>query len=399
MSALLPVEEAQARLFALARPLAPTRKALTEALGHYLAEPLTALRTQPATAISAMDGYAIRFADLPGPWRQTGSIAAGQWPEASLHPGEAMRIFTGAPLPQGADTVLVQEDSFAEAGAITLTGEGPAVRGQHVRPAGGDFHVGARLAAQGQRVTAGILALAAMGGHAALPVGTAPRIAIIATGDELVDPGAPLGPGQIPESNGVMLAALLAGLPAVVTAVHRIGDDHDATVRALLDASAAHDVIVTVGGASVGDHDHVHAALTSLLTPVGAAPDFWKVAMRPGKPLMAARIGGAVVLGLPGNPASAFVTAQLFLLPLVRHLAGAASPLPPIDTARLAVDLGLGGARRDYLRAVLANGALTPCSSQDSGFVTALAAANALLIREADAPPQSAGSPVPYIAL
>jgi molybdopterin molybdotransferase len=395
MTGLLPVETAQARLLALAATLPATRKTLGQALLHYLAEPLVARRTQPSAALSAMDGYAIRLADLPGPWRQVGHIAAGQWPTTAIGAGETVRIFTGAALPEGADTVLIQEDSASNAGLISLTGDGPTFQGQHVRRAGSDFVSGAVLAAAGSAITPGVVALAAMGGYAELLTGSAPRVAIITTGDELVEPGAPLGPGQIPESNGVMLTAMLAGLPADVTPVRRIADDHDATVRAIHDASLTHDVIVTVGGASVGEHDHVHAALTSLQ----AAPDFWKVAMRPGKPLMAARLGDAVVLGLPGNPSSAFVTAQLFLMPLIRHLAGAHAPLPRVEHAPLAAPLDGGGARRDYLRAVLNGGQLIPFSSQDSGLVSTLAAANALLIREAGASPQPAGATAAYIAV
>lgn len=395
MSALLPVEVAQARMLALADPLAATRRSLAEALHHFLAEPLVARRTQPAAPISAMDGYAIRFGDLPGPWRQTGHIAAGQWPTAAIGAGETMRIFTGAPLPEGADTVLIQEDSARTDGLISLTGDGPAALGQHVRRAGSDFVTGTTLVPAGTNITPGVVALAAMAGYGELLTGAAPRVAIIATGDELVEPGAPIGPGQIPESNGLMLAALLQDLPAYVTPVRRIADDHDATVKAIHDASLTHDVIVTLGGASVGDHDHVHAALTSLQ----AAPDFWKIAMRPGKPLMAARLGNAVVLGLPGNPSSAFVTAQLFLLPLIRHFAGAKEPLPKINHAQLAAPLEGGGARRDYLRAVHSGGQLTPLSSQDSGLVSSLAVAGALLIREAGAAPQPAGAMAPYIAV
>lgn len=395
MTALLSVEAAQARLLAPAVPLPPSRRSLAAAHRHFLAEPLIALRTQPEAPLSAMDGYAVRFADLPGPWRVIEHIAAGSVGGLSVGAGEAARIFTGAPLPPGADTVLVQEDAASNAAIVTLTGTGPAQAGQHVRGAGGDFMRGEQIAASGSPVTPGIIALAAMAGHANLLVGGTARVAIITTGDELADPGAALAPGQIPDSNGVMLAAKLASWPAVLGQAIRIGDKLDVTIAALRDASAAHDVIITIGGASVGDHDHIHAALTSL----GAPPAFWKVAMRPGKPLLAARLGRAVVLGLPGNPASAFVTATLFAAPLLRHLAGAADPLPPVAHAPLAVDLGPGGARRDYLRAVLAGGALTPCPNQDSGFVTALAQANALLIREAGAAPQSAGTIVPYLAV
>ncbi|MBA4748888.1 MAG: molybdopterin molybdotransferase MoeA [Sphingopyxis sp.] len=395
MTALLPVEEAQARLFALAAPLPAETLPLAAALGRYLAAPLIAQRSQPAAVLSAMDGYAIRFADLPGPWRLVGSIAAGNWPESSIATGETMRIFTGAPLPEGADTVLIQEDATAADGIIALTGAGPGAQGQHVRTAGSDFAQGADLAAAGARVTPALIALAAMAGHASLAVGCAPRVALISTGDELVDAGAPLAPGQIPDSNAPMLSALLAAVPAHLGTVQRIGDDRAATIAAIRAASADHDVIVTLGGASVGDHDHVHAAMTSL----GAPPAFWKIAMRPGKPLLAGRIGDAALLGLPGNPASAFVTAQLFLLPLLRHLAGAATPLPDVAHAALTNDLVAGGPRRDYLRAAVSGGRITPFAAQDSGLTTALANANALLIREIGAPPQPAGAMTPYIAL
>ena len=395
MTGLLRVEEAQARIFALARPLLRETLPLPGTIGRFLAEPLIARRSQPAAALAAMDGYAIRFADLPGPWRFSGSIAAGQWPDRSIAAKEAMRIFTGAPLPGGADTVLVQEDAVADADVITLTGEGPALAGQHVRAAGSDFNESAALLAIGSQVTPAGVALAAMAGYAALSVGTMPHVAIITTGDELVAPGAPVGRAQIPESNGVMLAALLARVPTTLGTMTHVGDDRAAIIDAIHDASGAHDVIVTIGGASVGDHDHVHAAITSL----GAPPDFWKVAMRPGKPLMAARLGRAMILGLPGNPASAFVTAHLFLLPLIRYLAGASAPLPAIAHAPLGSDLGPGGQRRDYLRAVFDGHGLLPCGNQDSGGLASLAAANALLIREAGATAQTAGTLAPYIVI
>jgi molybdopterin molybdotransferase len=395
VSTLLPVEAAQAQLFALAAPLPPQQLPLADAPGHYLAAPLIAQRSQPDAALSAMDGYAIRFADLPGPWRLAGHIAAGQIAPRALAAGEAMRIFTGAPLPAGADTILVQEDAAAAAHQVALTGSGPAAPGQHVRRAASDFAAGALLAPSGSAVTARLVALAAMAGAGALDVGGAPSVILIVTGDELVPPGTPPEPGQIPESNGVMLAALLRGLPCRVTSIQSIADDRAVTIAALAAAAATHDVIVTIGGASVGDHDHVHAALTSL----GAPPSFWKVAMRPGKPLLAARLGGAVVLGLPGNPASAFVTATLFLLPLIRHLAGAAQPLPAIHHAPLADALPPGGERRDYLRARVSDGRIAPLPAQDSGMVGALAAANALLIRDAGAPTAAAGAMTAYIAI
>lgn len=395
MTGWLGVEEAQARLLALANPLAPTRLPLVSAEGRYLAEPLMALRTQPAASLSAMDGFAVRFSDLPGPWRPTGEIAAGTVPDRALQSGEAARIFTGAPLPQGADTVVIQEDITADGAQVALTGTGPARAGEYVRMTGSDFSAGDVLAAPGTSVSAGLIALAAMAGHAELAVREVPLVAVITTGDELMPPGSLLEPGQIPDSNGVMLAALLRRWPAVVGTVQRIGDDRDVTVAALKQTAATHDVVVTVGGASVGAHDHIHAALTSL----GAPPAFWKVAMRPGKPVLAARCGRAVVLGLPGNPASAFVTAQLLLLPLLRHLAGAADPLPHPVRAPLASGLGPGGARREYLRARLAGGALHPWAEQDSGLVSALANANALIIREAGAEACAPGAQALYLPI
>lgn len=395
MSALLSVEAAQAALLALAKPLPAERRSLLDAHGGYLAAPLISRRTQPAQPMSAMDGYAIRFADMPGPWQQRGSIAAGDAPGASIGAGETMRIFTGAPLPHGADTILVQEDARAEGDWVRLSGDGPASMGKHVRPMGGDFSEGAELAPAGSLITAGVIALAAMAGHAEVAAGGRARVAILLTGDELVPVGAEVVPGQIPESNGVMLAAMLAGQPVASLSTRHVADDRSETIAALADARADHDVIVTVGGASVGDHDHIHAALTSL----DALPAFWKIAMRPGKPLLAAQLGDAVVLGLPGNPASAFVTAHLFLLPLLRHLSGATQALPVVRTAPLTADLPAGGARREYLRAVVDEVGIAPCSSQDSGFVTALAAANALLIREIAAPARGTGTMAPYIVI
>lgn len=395
MNALLPVEDAQARLLALHDPLATDNITLSESVGCYLSQDVLALRDQPAAALSAMDGYAIRFADLPGPWTIAGEIAAGAAPTRELGAGEAMRIFTGAMLPDGADTVVAQEDGTATGALLTLTGDGPAVRGRHVRQRAGDFARGTRLLAAGERLTAGAIAAAAMGGASRLTVGGRPRVAILTTGNELVAPGAPLALGQIPDSNGVMLAAMLAGEPANVASPHHVGDDRAAMANIIKDLARHHDVIVTVGGASVGDHDHVRGALED----AGGRLDFWKIAMRPGKPLIAGRVGGAVLLGLPGNPSSAFVTATLFLLPLVRHLAGARDPLPPIHVAPLAAALPAGGSRREYMRARLDDGRLTVLPAQDSGQTHPLVAANALLIRDIAAVAQPAGAMARYIAI
>jgi molybdopterin molybdotransferase len=393
MKGLLPVEEAQARLLALRAPLAPENIAFSESLGRYLSHDVVAQRDQPATPLSAMDGYAIRSADLPGPWTITGEIPAGAAPERAVGAGQAMRIFTGAMLPEGADTVILQEDVTADAGQLALTGENPGPHGAHIRGRASDFATGATLVAAGTRLGAGAIATAIMGGGAQLSVGTRPRVAILTTGDELVQPGRALAPGQIPDSNGTMLAAMLAPEPALVSIPLHIRDDRDILSKVLKDLARRHDVIITVGGASVGDHDHVRGALDD----AGGRLDFWKIAMRPGKPLIAGMIGDALLLGLPGNPSSAFVTATLFLLPLVRHLAGARDPLPSVRQAPLAVPLGAGGARRDYLRARLDGGALTPFDGQDSGRTFPLAAANALVIRDIGAAPRAAGEQADYI--
>lgn len=395
MTGLLPVEEAQARLLHLRAPLASENIGLFEMLGRYLLVDVIAQRDQPAAPLSAMDGYAIRFADLPGPWTVTGEIAAGAAPDRTVQPGEAMRIFTGAMLPDGADTVVVQEDVALVDGQLRLTGDGPGAHGRHIRLRAADFAAGATLLPAGTRLTPGAIAAAAMSGAGQLAVGRRPRVAILTTGDELVQPGRPLAPGQIPDSNGAMLAAMLQGEVAETILPHHIRDDRDIVSKILKDLARRHDVIVTVGGASVGDHDHVRGALED----AGGHIDFWRIAMRPGKPLIAGTLGDAIFVGLPGNPSSAFVTATMFLLPLVRHLAGAHDPLPVVHRAPLAEPLPAGGTRRDYLRARLENGRLTPFFGQESGLTLPLASANALMIRDIGAPPRSAGEMADYIVV
>jgi molybdopterin molybdotransferase len=395
MSGLLPVEEAQARLMALRTPLGSENIAFSESLGRYLSEDVIALRNQPAAPLSAMDGYAIRFDDLPGPWAVIGESAAGASPTRPVKPGEAMRIFTGAMLPAGADTVIVQEDVARDGDMLRLTGDGPGTRGRHIRSQAADFSAGDRLLPAGTRLTPGAIAAAAMSGAGQLAVGRRARVAILTTGDELVQPGRPLAAGQIPDSNGAMLAAMLAGEVDGPVLPHHIRDDRETLAKVLKELARRHDVIVTVGGASVGDHDHVRGALDD----AGGRLDFWKIAMRPGKPLIAGTLGDAILLGLPGNPSSAFVTATLFLLPLVRHLAGARAPLPAVHRAPLAAPLAEGGARRDYLRARLEQGRLTPMIGQESGRTLPLASANALLIREIGAPPRDVGDAADYLVI
>ncbi len=395
MSGLLPVEEAQARLLALRAPLAAEKIALSEAPGRYLSQDVVALRDQPAASLSAMDGYAIRFDDLPGPWAVVGEVAAGAVPERAVGGGEAIRIFTGATLPPGADTVFVQEDVVREGDRLAMTGDGPGARGRHIRPRATDFTVGDCLLPAGTRLTPGAIAAAAMSGAGQLAVGGRPRVAILTTGDELVQPGRALAPGQIPDSNAVMLAAMLAGEVSAPVLPHHVPDDRATLAKVLKELARRHDIVVTVGGASVGDHDHVRGALDD----AGGWLDFWKIAMRPGKPLIAGTLGDSILLGLPGNPSSAFVTATLFLLPLVRHLAGARDPFPSVHRAPLAAPIDAGGTRRDYLRARLENGRLTPLIGQESGRTLPLASANALMIRDIGAPPRNIGDSADYLVI
>jgi len=390
---LLPIAEAQARLFALAPRVAAETVPLRDAAGRWAAAEVAARRTQPAATLSAMDGYAIRFADLPGPWRVIGESAAGRPFAGAVAAGEAARIFTGAALPAGADTVLVQEEAHREGDGLRLTGEGPAYEGRNTRARGLDFHEGERLIAPGERLTAARIALAATAGHGSLAVNRRIRVATLATGDELVPPGAPAEGLALPESNGAMLAALLAGLPVEVVDLGILPDRLDALTRAFTRAEA--DILVTTGGASVGDHDLVRPALEA----AGGGIDFWRIALRPGKPMMAGRLGDAVVLGLPGNPVSAFVTALLFLKPLIAAMAGAADPLPRTFSAPLGEAIPANGPRTDYLRAELTGGRAFASTIQDSSMLLTLARAGCLIVRPPYAPPAATGEIVEILPL
>lgn len=390
---LLPVAEAQARLLALARQLPAERLPIAQCAGRWLAEDVAALRSQPWADLSAMDGYAIRAAEWPGPWRIAGESTAGGAVPAPLAPGECCRIFTGAPLPESADTVLIQEDAAVEHGALSPACA-PLAKGRNVRPAASDFQAGQRLLGAGAGLGAAQIALAVLGGHGALSVGGRPRIALLSTGNELVPPGAPVPPGSLPSSNAPMLAAMLGGLACDVTDLGIVPDNLDAMTGALEQAAKA-DIIVSTGGASVGDHDLVRPAFAK----AGGSLDFWKIRMRPGKPLMAGHLGDAVFLGLPGNPVSAFVTAYLFLLPLVRHMAGAAAPFPPASTATLAAPLPATGERDDYLRACRSGNGVVSVTSQDSAATCALAQADCLIVRPARSPAADAGETVTILPL
>ncbi len=390
MAGLIAFEEARARLLALARPTDVGEVPLSAAVGRTLARPLVAMRDQPPASMSAMDGYAIARADWPGPWRVVGEAAAGGAAVRALGAGEAARIFTGARLPEGADMVLIQEQAARDGDDLRPTITDPAPRGDNVRAAGRDFRSGASAGMPGAPIAPAFVGLAAAMGYAALFVHRRPRIAILSTGDELVPPGTLPGPGQIVESCAPMLAAMLAGVAdAVPLGIAR--DTPGALAEAIARANAC-DALVTIGGASVGDRDLVRPALIA----AGAEIDFWRVSIRPGKPLMAGRLGAMAVLGLPGNPASAFVTAHLFLLPLARALAGWAQPVIEPARARLGAAMPANGARRDHLRATLETRAgelwATPMPDQDSSLLSVLARADALLVREVDAPAAGIGT-------
>jgi molybdopterin molybdotransferase len=342
-----------------------------------------------------MDGYAVAAGDFPGPWRVIGESAAGHPFAGALQSGEAVRIFTGAHVPGDADSVLIQENVTRDGDILRVTENRALKIGANIRRLGSDFQAGDQVLPAGSYLDAGAIAVAAMAGHGKLAVGGVPRIAIAATGDELVAVCAPAGPAQIPCSNSPMLQAMLAGYPCDILDAGILADDLTVLETGLRALSEKVDIIVTTGGASVGDHDLVHTALQN----VGAQMDFWKVAMRPGKPLMAGKIGNAIVLGLPGNPSSAFVTAFLFLLPLIRHMAGSPSPLPVLFEAAGACDLPAGGDRAEYMRASVEGGHITPLMVQDSGLTRTLSQSNALLIQPPNVPPRSKGTMVQYMRL
>jgi len=393
--ALIAVAEAQMRMLALKAPLAIETVPLAAAAGRYAAADVVACRSQPALDLSAMDGYAIRFAERPGPWTVVGESAAGGGLDRGLRPGEAARIFTGAPVPDGADVILIQEEAARDGDRLTMTGEGPHRPGTHIRRRGSDFAEGAKLITTGTPIGAAGIALAASGGHGALAVRRRPRIAILSTGSELVPAGEPASGALLPASNGPMLAAMLTGMACEAIDHGIVRDDIDAISACFSALAGQADIVVTTGGASVGDHDLVLPALGR----AGAKIDFWKVAMKPGKPVMIGTLGEAVVLGLPGNPVSAFVTATLFLKPLVAHLLGASRPIPAAIAARLGMAVPATGNRAEYLRARWCDGAVVPVTSQDSAGLAALAEAQLLVVRAPNAQALPAGADVEILEL
>jgi molybdopterin molybdotransferase len=398
---MLSVEEAIQRIERAISPLGAETVSLDQALGRVLAEPLEARLTQPPADVSAMDGYAVRAADveaLPATLRIVQRIAAGQPPSGAVGSGEAARIFTGAQVPPGADTVVIQENCDEADGHVTVR-EGKRNPGQHIRKAGLDFAAGDIALHSGRRLTARDISLAAAMNRPWLKVTRRPRIALLSTGDELVNPGDPVGPAQIIGSNGIGLAALVrtfGGEPVNLG----IARDNLADLDRAIESALGFDALVTSGGASVGEHDVVQQALASR----GMQLDFWKIAMRPGKPLMFGTLGALKVLGLPGNPVSTIVTALLFLKPAVERMLGLAGVEPAREVALLGKDMPANDTRQDYVRARLVTSAeggkvATPFSPQDSSMLSLIARADCLIVRKPHAPEAKAGDVVDIIPL
>jgi molybdopterin molybdotransferase len=391
---LLAVDDARARMLAEIAPLGAETVLLAQSIGRVLAEDVAAVRDQPPFAASAMDGWAVRGADTPGVLKIVGESAAGHGFEASVGAGEAVRIFTGAAMPVGCDAIVIQEDAERDGETVRV----PAVAAEHfVRPAGGDFKAGSALLTRGSRIDPWRLSLAASAGRAEVLVYARPRVALLSTGEEIVEAPATPGPFQIYDSGAPALAAMVEGWGASVVRAKPVRDDLDAVIAALRDAEA--DLIVTVGGASVGDHDLVRAAGEALGLSLRVA----SVSVRPGKPTFFGVLGdGRRLLGLPGNPASAFVCAEMFLKPIVSAYQGA--PTEPVTiTARLAQALPANGPREHWMRAKLTyedGGVIVrPYRDQDSSLVSVFAASDALLRRLAGAQAADAGSVVEVLPL
>lgn len=398
--ALIPVDEAKDRILRGAKALPRENLPLHECAGRVLAGAIRARRDQPPFPASAMDGYAVRFADVqavPARLEVVGTAPAGHGFGGTVKAGQAVRIFTGAPVPKGADTVVIQENTEAGNGQVSVTVAAQR-EGQHIRRRGLDFAKGQELLRRGTLLGAREVGLAAAMNWPDLPVTKRPRVAIFTTGDELVSPGKTPRADQIVSSNSFALSAFVRRYGGEAVDLGIIPDNLQAISRAVRKASGA-DVLLTTGGASVGDHDLVQAALKS----EGIALDFWKIALRPGKPLMFARNGKQRILGLPGNPVSALVCARIFLKPLLSALLG----LPPGDDvvkARLGSDLPANDLRQDYLRATVARGGdgsyeATPFKLQDSSMQRALSEAQGLIIRPPFAPAARTGDLVDLLPL
>jgi len=398
---LLPVDEALARILDGAAPLGAETVDLASAARRVLAADVHARLTQPPFDASAMDGFALRAADTANPpvnLRLIGEAAAGRAFDGVVGSGEAVRIFTGAPVPEGADTIVMQENAQWDGHSVTIH-EG-AAQGTAIRPRGNDFAEGERLLAAGKRLNARDILLTASANHAALPVRRKPRVAILATGDELVPPGETPRPDQIISSIPAGLSAMIeaaGGSPEPLGIARDTRENLDAHIARASDA----DLLLTIGGASVGEHDLVRAALMDADYDI----DFWRIAMRPGKPLMFGRRGGARVIGLPGNPVSAMICTRVFAFPLIDALLGAHRGPETVPRAFLATPLEANGLRRHYMRARLEydpeTGALRAraLASQDSALTGALSGADCLIVRPSHAPAAAIGEQVDVLPL
>lgn len=393
---MLSVAEALKRILDSAdHPLPGESVPLAQAHNRRLAAPLAAKRMQPPWPVSAMDGYAVRHADLatrPATLTMIGSSAAGHAFEGSVNPGECVRIFTGAPVPDGADTIVIQEDTQADGARIAMREIG--AKGHYVRAAGLDFKAGDELLEAGRKLGPAELALAAAMNHASASVVRKPRVAILATGDELVPPGQKPGRDQIVASNNFAVAAYVERAGGEPVDLGIAGDNFPAIEGAIRRARELEaDVLVTLGGASVGDHDLVQSALANEGMELG----FWRIAMRPGKPLMHGRIGAMRILGLPGNPVSSIVCSLLFLVPLVEKLAGRKDAGGDLTVpALLGADMGENDTREDYMRARITGWRdglpiATAFTRQDSSMLGVLSQAQCLIVRAPFAPPAKAG--------
>lgn len=398
---LLSVEDALTRVLDGAERLGDEIVSVYDALGRTLAEPIIARRTQPPFASSAMDGYAVIAADaiVGAQLEVIGEAAAGHLFPGRLKPGDAVRIFTGGAIPDGADSVLVQES--AERAGTRIHVREDAQRGQHIRSAGMDSNGGDRLIEPGSVLGTRALTLASGTGHLRLRVARRPRVAVLATGDELVPPDAVPGPAQITASNSYMVGGIVAAAGGDVNDLG-IAPDNLSDIQAAVRKARAEgaDVLVTTGGASVGEHDLVQEALKN----EGMKLEFWRIAMRPGRPIMYGRIGGMRVVGLPGNPVSAYTGAMIFVVPLLRALQGRRDIHHPLEHAVLGTDLSANEWRADYMRARLSPRAdappiATPFPRQDSSMMRVLANAECLIVRPVDEPARKAGDPCRIIRL
>jgi molybdopterin molybdotransferase len=396
---LLSVAEALARVTDGLAPLEAERVPLGDALGRVLAEDLAARLTQPPFDASAMDGYAVRAADvatLPARLTVIGEAAAGSGFGGNVGSGEAVRIFTGAPVPRGADTIVIQENTIAADGIVTVTEAAP---GRHIRPCGQDFAEDDVLLYRGTRLGPREVMLAAAMNHADVPVTRRPKVAILSTGDEVAPPGTALGPDQIVGSVSYGLGALVEAQGGEAISLGIAKDTVESLIASIRTAAGA-DILVTIGGASVGERDLVASTLRS----EGLEFDFWKIAMRPGKPLLYGRLGGQRVLGVPGNPVAALICGLVFLVPMVHCLLGLQEGSDGFEEALLGEALAANGPRQHYLRATSRRGpggerVVAPLPAQDSSLMADFARADCLIVRPPMAPPLEAGGRVTIIAL